>query len=310
MTALVAVETAAEPAAVRPHLAMKASQRIALRPAGSLFSPQESFAWIIGVLAVGACIVPWITRGWLWFGLIAATVALLACYDAFALWLTDEECVPVLLREEKGLRGHEGQTIEIPFALTGSFRRWRHDDIRAGVMAANARKRRRLPHKNLPPDPEARAARDSRRRIELREGRADPALAMDSGNHFASARAHGLGRELASSGSRAYESGACGRWFDMPEPLRIDADLRSGRQEILRSPVYRMLVASRADAMDRARTRIRALAGISARRQLLGDRLEVNGATGRSSHAALPMGAKTGSVFRRGSVAGIRPCPS
>jgi uncharacterized protein (DUF58 family) len=34
------------------------------------------------------------------------------------------------------------------------------------------------------------------------------------------------------------------RWFDVPEPLRIDANLRPGRQEILRSPVYRMLVAS------------------------------------------------------------------
>src|SRR5262249_49727226 len=35
------------------------------------------------------------------------------------------------------------------------------------------------------------------------------------------------------------------QWFDLPEPLRIEADLRSGRREILRSPVYRVLVASR-----------------------------------------------------------------
>ena len=34
------------------------------------------------------------------------------------------------------------------------------------------------------------------------------------------------------------------QWFDLPEPLRIEADLRSGRREILRSPVYRALVAS------------------------------------------------------------------
>jgi uncharacterized protein (DUF58 family) len=34
------------------------------------------------------------------------------------------------------------------------------------------------------------------------------------------------------------------QWFDLPEPLRIEADLRSGRREILRSPVYRLLVAS------------------------------------------------------------------
>jgi uncharacterized protein (DUF58 family) len=34
------------------------------------------------------------------------------------------------------------------------------------------------------------------------------------------------------------------RWFDVPAPLRIEANFRPGRQEILRSPVYRMLVAS------------------------------------------------------------------
>jgi uncharacterized protein (DUF58 family) len=35
------------------------------------------------------------------------------------------------------------------------------------------------------------------------------------------------------------------QWFDSPALLRIDADLRPGRRGILRSPVYRALVASR-----------------------------------------------------------------
>jgi uncharacterized protein (DUF58 family) len=35
------------------------------------------------------------------------------------------------------------------------------------------------------------------------------------------------------------------QWFDFPERLRIDADLRSGRREMLKSSVYRALVASR-----------------------------------------------------------------
>src|SRR5439155_16853291 len=35
------------------------------------------------------------------------------------------------------------------------------------------------------------------------------------------------------------------QWFDSPKPLRIEADLRSGRREVLHSPVYRALVASR-----------------------------------------------------------------
>src|ERR1700757_4084150 len=45
----------------------KTSQRIALRPARSLFSPQGSLVWIIGALGIWACIVPWLTHGWLWF---------------------------------------------------------------------------------------------------------------------------------------------------------------------------------------------------------------------------------------------------
>src|SRR6185437_9218758 len=35
------------------------------------------------------------------------------------------------------------------------------------------------------------------------------------------------------------------RWFDLPVPVRIDADLRAGRREILRSQVYRAFIASR-----------------------------------------------------------------
>src|SRR5580658_4102788 len=114
-----AVKATAEPAGLNPSLGAKTPQRIALRPAGSLFSPQESLVWMIGVLGVGACIVPWFAHGWFWFGLVATPVALLACYDAFALWLNDEECAPVLLQQAKGLRGCEGQTIQVPFALTG-----------------------------------------------------------------------------------------------------------------------------------------------------------------------------------------------
>jgi len=38
------------------------------------------------------------------------------------------------------------------------------------------------------------------------------------------------------------------QWFECPVPLRIDADLRPGRREMLRSPIYRALVASRETA--------------------------------------------------------------
>src|SRR5258707_8957816 len=132
----VAVTATAEPPRPTPLLGGKTSQRIALSPVGSLFSPQASLVWIIGALGVWACILPWFAHGWLWFGLIAGAVSLLACYDAFALWFTSEECVPVLLRQEKGLRGCEGQTIQIPFAITGSGRNWPRNDIRAAIMPA------------------------------------------------------------------------------------------------------------------------------------------------------------------------------
>src|SRR5207302_9769861 len=103
------VEGTAQPARPSPLLNTKPGQRIALTPAGSLFSPQESLIWIIGMLGVAACIVPWFARGWLWFGLIVTPVALLTCYDAIALWFRREEFAPILLQPEKGLRGREGQ---------------------------------------------------------------------------------------------------------------------------------------------------------------------------------------------------------
>src|SRR5882762_8985346 len=121
------VEATAAPTRSNPLSRDKSAQRMALLPAGAQFSPEESLAWVIGVLGVGACIAPWLARGWLWFGLIVTTVALLACYDALTLWLTREECAPVLL-PEKGLRGREGQTIQVPLALTGSGQRKRNLD--------------------------------------------------------------------------------------------------------------------------------------------------------------------------------------
>src|SRR5271166_1063891 len=61
-----------------------------------------------------------------------------------------------------------------------------------------------------------------------------------------------------------------------------------------------------ADPVDRTRARFRAPARISGWRYVLGDRLEVHGASRRSGHAAVPMGAEAGSIFRSGSIAGFR----
>ena len=101
----------------------KIARRLALRPAGTRFSPEFSLPWAMGFLALGACIAPWPRHGWLWFEVIVAVLALLASYDALALWRTRQEGTPILLCPDKGLRGREGQHIQVPLALMGSGRR-------------------------------------------------------------------------------------------------------------------------------------------------------------------------------------------
>jgi uncharacterized protein (DUF58 family) len=237
------VRAAAEPARPSPPLAGMTSQRIALRPAGSLFSPQASLAWILGVLGVWACMAPWFAHGWLWFGRIATPVALLACYDAFALWLTAEECAPLLLRQEKGLRGCEGQTLQVMFALTGCGRRWPRNDIRAAIMPATQESETAFRVKSDP----------QRLKLEQPESVAggSTSASVAPGQLWPWTAEITLLRRGLWPGPRAgierqsrFRIWRLRRWFDMEEPLRIDANLRSARQAILRSPVYRMLVAS------------------------------------------------------------------
>jgi uncharacterized protein (DUF58 family) len=220
------------------------AQRIALEPAGKLFSPAGSLVWMIGLLGVLACITPWIAGGWVWFELIATAVALVGAYDALTLWLTREECLPVLLRPEKGFRGREGQTMQVPLALTGSGRRQLRSKVRVAVMPAT---------------PESETA------IRVKSGAQELKLGqLERGAWRATSRgtAHVLlwpwTAEIALLRRGLWPGPRVGverrsrvglwrlrQWFDSPEQLRIEVDLRSGRQEILRSPVYRTLVASR-----------------------------------------------------------------
>ncbi len=190
-----------------------------------------------------ACVVPWFSHGWLWLGLIATPVVLLACYDAFALWLTREEFSPVLLRPEKGLRGCEGQTIKVPLALNGSGRRWLPYDIRAAVMPATEDSETAFRVKSEP----------QRLKLERPESVAGGSTSA-IGAHLQlwqwtaeiTLLRRGLwpGPRVGIERQSRFRIWRLRRWFDLPEPFRIDANLRPGRQEILRSPVYRMLVAS------------------------------------------------------------------
>ena len=121
-----------------PLVSNKFARRTALRPAGTRFSAEVSLAWVMGFLALEACIAPWSRHGWLWFELLATAVMLLVGCDALALWLARQEGAPVLLAPENGLRGREGQTVQVPFALTGSGRRWLRNDIRVAIMPATS----------------------------------------------------------------------------------------------------------------------------------------------------------------------------
>lgn len=216
------------------------ARRIALRPVGSLFSPEESLVWILGLVGVAASIVPWFGRGWLWLGLIATPVGLLACYDALTLWLARQEFRPVLLPPEKGLRGREGETIQIPLALTGSRRRQLCREVRAGIMPATPESEAAMGMKTEP------------QRLQL-----EPSNSSDAVSDTAPVQLWPWMPEIALLRRGLWPGPRIGietrshlriwrlrQWFDVPEPLRIEANLRSGREEILRSPVYRWLVAS------------------------------------------------------------------
>jgi uncharacterized protein (DUF58 family) len=237
------VEATGEPARSNPLLNGKTWQRIGLRPTGLLFSPQELLVWIMGLLGVGACIVPWLARGWLWFGLIATPAALLACYDAIALWLTREEYAPVLLQPEKGLRGREGETMRVAFALVGPAGRWLRSDVGVAIMPATQDSETAI-----------RVGTDSQR---LKLKPTDATLGgstPESASHIQLwpwsveitllRRGSWPGPRVGIERQSRFRMWRLRRWFDVPASLRIDANLRPGRQEILRSRVYRMLVAS------------------------------------------------------------------
>jgi uncharacterized protein (DUF58 family) len=199
---------------------------------------------MIGLLGVGASIAPWIARGWTWFELAVTTVVLVASYDALALWLVREEYAPVLLTPEKGLRGGEGQTMQIPVALTGSGRRRLRSEVGVAIMPAT------------PESETAFRAKSGPQWLKLEQS--TPATTASASAGAAHVILWPWTPEIALLRRGLWPGPRVGverrsrlglwrlrRWFDSPEPLRIEVDLRSGREEILRSPVYRALVASR-----------------------------------------------------------------
>lgn len=222
----------------------KALQPVAFQPSGTLLSPSAALAWLLGLLAVAACVAPWLAHGWLWFDLCAAAAALFASYDGLALWLARSEFAPVLLPPEKGLRGREGQSLQVPLALAGSARRGLRSEVRLALMAAT---------------------REAESAIRVRSGTTRLKLEQTetSGERAESARGAGVpfwpwSPEIALLRRGLWPVPRVGierssrlrfwrlrRWFESPASLRIDADLRPGRREMLRSPIYRAMVAAR-----------------------------------------------------------------
>jgi uncharacterized protein (DUF58 family) len=218
----------------------KAAQPIMLQPVGKAFSPGGSLVCMIGLLGVGACVVPWVSRGWLWFELIATTIGLLASYDALVLWLAREECAPVLLSPDQTPRGREGQTIQVPLALMGSGRRSLRGEVRVAIMPATPESENAIRVKSDPQwlklgQPELAAEESSSARTVHPW---TPEITLLRRGLWPGPR---VGVERRSS----FGIWLLRQWFDLQEQLRIEADLRSGRREILRSPVYRAMVASR-----------------------------------------------------------------
>jgi len=221
----------------------KSPRWVACRPAGTLFSPAASLAWIFAVVGMGACIAPWIAHGWLWLELIGATVVLLTGYDAVALWLARKEFAPVLLPPEKGLRGREGQSIKLPLALAGSGRIRQRCEISVAIMPATRESETAIratggPQRLKLEKPSATGAAASGGNESTLLWSWTPEIALLRRGMWAGPR---VGIERRSR----FAIWRLRQWFDLAEPLRIDADLSSGRREILRSPVYRSLMASR-----------------------------------------------------------------
>ena len=219
------------------------AHRISLRPAGTQLSPEVFLAFVVGFLALAGCFAPWLKRGWLWFELIGTSVGLLICFDALSLWFTRQEYAPVLLPPKKGLRGREGQTFQVPFAFTGSERRRRFAEIRVAIMPTTQETEIAVGVSKKP----------ERLRLEQSNAAGESSGPPTTGHvHFwpwnpeIALLRRGLwsGLRVGMEQRSRLRVWRLRRWFDVPEPLQIDADLRSGRREILSSPVYRALVAS------------------------------------------------------------------
>lgn len=223
-------------------VAAKSVQPIALTPVGTRLSPGISLAWVVGVLALAASAAPWPRGGWSLFELIGTAVMLVVFCDAMILCLTWKKGTPVFLPPKKGLRGREGQTIEVPLALAG-VERWKSSpEVRVGIMAATPESEAAIQLQRQP----QRLKLERSNFSELNSIAAKTQLQLWPWMPEITLLRRGLwpAPRVGIERWSRFRIWRLRQWFDVPVPLRIDADLRLGRKEILRSPLYRLLVAS------------------------------------------------------------------
>lgn len=215
------------------------ARQIPLLPSGERFAPTISLVWIAALLGVGASIAPWSAHGWFWFKLVLAASAIVASYDALTLWLGRKDYAPLLLLPEKGLRGGEGEVIDIPLAIMSSGQRRLRGQVLSAVMPAVTESETAI---RVQSDPQLL----NLQRSTLSESPSTAQINLWPWSPKIGLLRRGLWPTPRVGFERRSSIGIwrLRQWFDSPERLRIDPDLRSGRREILRSPVYRALVAS------------------------------------------------------------------
>ncbi len=282
------------------------SQQVSLTKTGSTFGPEGILAWATGLLGVGACVAPWVAHGWLLFGLIVAAVSLATCYDALALWVSRHEGEPILLMPERGLRGREGQTLQIPLGITGSARGKSPGEIVVTIMATTAESESAIRVEDSTRILKLEAISSERfRRVGIRSDTSYQAVALGAGDCVAAPRhlACSTRRDRAAIALRVLASAAMVRSACAPSNRGRHS---GGPSRNSAEPDLSIACGIATVDVGRPRTRFRTVARISARRQLFGDCLEIDRAPQRTGDAFISMGAEAGSVFRGGSISSVR----
>ena len=205
---------------------------------------------------------------------------------------------------EKGLRGCEGQSIQIPLALAGSGRRRLSRVVRVAIMAATRESETAISVKSGP----------QRFRLE----RSEPAEEGSAPANNALVQLWPWTPEIALlrrglwpvprvaiEWRSRFGIWRLRQWFDSPAHLRIDADLRPGRREILRSPVYRALVAARQAPWTGHGREFERLREYQAGDNYAELAWKSTARRGVPVTRPIPVGAEAGSIFRGGPIAGF-----